>query len=74
MRAWVLDAGGVPCALDDSPLSRGLKGAVVQLETHAIASIAQTANPLLQVSLSIRVRDSCLARHDDQRHDLSHGY
>ena len=50
MRAWVLDANGVPCALDDSPISRGLKGAMVQLETHQIASIAESTNPLLQVS------------------------
>lgn len=50
VRAWVLDADGLPCALDDSPISRGLKGAVVQLETHDIASIAQSTNPTLQVS------------------------
>ena len=50
MRAWVLDADGVPSALDDSPISRGLKGAIVQLETHDIASIAQSTDPALQVS------------------------
>ena len=50
VRAWVLDIDGVPCALDDSPISRGLKGAIVQLETHDIASIARSTNPALQVS------------------------
>ena len=49
VRAWVLDAEGIPCALDDSPISRGIKGAVVQLETHNIASIAQSSSPALQV-------------------------
>ncbi len=52
VRAWVLDADGIPCALDDSPISRGLKGAVVQLDTHDIASIAQSTDPTLQVSTS----------------------
>ena len=55
VRAWVLDADGIPWALDDSPISRGLKGAVVQLETHNIASIARSANPTLQVSTCQKV-------------------
>ena len=63
MQAWVLDADGVPCALDDSPISRGLKGAVVQLETHAIASIAQSTSPMLQVST--QTSSSRLASHDE---------
>ena len=49
VRAWVLDAEGNPCALDDSPITRGIKGAVVQLETHNIASIAQSSSPALKV-------------------------
>lgn len=53
MRAWVLDADGVPCALDDGPISRGIKGAAVQLQTHEIASIAQTSSPALQVLIQV---------------------
>lgn len=56
MRAWVLDGDGVPCALDDGPISRGIKGAAVQLETHEIGSIAQTSSPALQVQLVILTR------------------
>ncbi len=51
IRAWVLDSNGVPCALDDAPISRGVKGAVVQLETHDVASIASSGSPALQVRL-----------------------
>ena len=51
IRAWVLDSDGVPCALDDAPISRGVKGAVVQLETHDVASIASSGSPALQVRL-----------------------
>ena len=48
----MLDAEGVPCALDDGPISRGIKGAAVQLDTHDLASIAQSGSPVLQVRIN----------------------
>lgn len=59
VRAWVLDPDGIPCALDDAPISRGVKSAAVQLETHDVASIASSGSPALQVCPEAQ-RSECL--------------